>query len=422
MTSQPQTAARPQRPQASHQHWLIAGSAAVVLLGQGISFFTIGLYLDPVTTTHGFSKSEFSITMSLLSLFAAIASLVSPPVRALLGFKPTMILGCAMSAGALLCLSLATELYQFHLSAVLLGVGAGFCSLIPASTLVTNWFVSRRGLVMAAVLSATALGGTLFSPLITYLTVQYSYHVAFQASAIAIAFTVLPVIFFVREKPSDLGLLPYGASDEELRTNERKELSGVQFADARKRLSFYMLLLGNTGFIMSFGATLHYIPSLLADAGISPLAIGPLMSFTFISVAVGKIVMGLAHDRYGVGFCVGYASVLFLIAMILSGFVNQVWIAYVFALVFGLSMSLGTVPPPLLTSRIFGDKDYITIYSIVSGVAIVASAIATYGGGLMRDALGSYSLVFLTAAVVSIAALAAIAIALRFRPMPAGAQ
>lgn len=402
---------------STNYHWLIAASASIVLLGQGISFFTIGLYLEPVTNTHGLSKAQFGITMGLLSLFTAIGALIGPLVRERIGFKPTMIFGCALSAVAMFCLSQAGVLYQFHLAAMFIGIGAGLCSSIPASTLVTNWFVVHRGLVTAAVLSGTAVGGSLFNPLITYLIDGYSYHIALQVSATIIALTLLPIMIFIREKPGEMGLTAYGASIETGSGSEQpgRIVSGAMLADASKTLSFYLLILGCAGNIMCLGATLYYIPSLLADAGIVNLTIGTIMSVTFISVAVGKILMGMVTDRFGIHICISYGSLLFIIAMVLSNFVEHIWVAYLFAGAYGLSAAIGTVPPPLLTSIIFGDRDFATIFSIVSGISIFASAFATYGGGLMRDLMGSYSMLFSTAAIVNVIALVALALALQIK-------
>jgi OFA family oxalate/formate antiporter-like MFS transporter len=57
----------------------------------------------------------------------------------------------------------------------------GFCStsLIPINTLITNWFVRKRGLAMSIANTGLSVGGMLLVPLSSYLIIHQGWIVRF---------------------------------------------------------------------------------------------------------------------------------------------------------------------------------------------------------------------------------------------------
>ena len=408
--------ARNSEKQSVLYHYAIAVSGFLILFGYGIGYFTIGLYIDPVTETYGFTKGEFGLTIGLLSFFTAAGGMASPLVRARIGFKASMVVGSTLGALALYGMSIAQELYQFHFAASLLGVAGGLTSLIPVSSLITHWFVARRGLVMALVLSGTGLAGVIFSPLVTYLIETFSYKSAFLANAAVVAATLIPIIFLIQEKPQNRGLAPFGAESQSDDHADSATDTGYTLNEARKMRSFYLLAAGIAGYTICINSTLYFIPSMMREAGVDALLVGKVLSLMFLGVSVGKLAMGVINDRFGILVCVVYGTILLVSAMLLSNYFMLEVVLFVFVIAYGLSVSLASFPQTILISKIFGSKHYANIISIVSSIAIFASSVAPFIGGLMRDQLGSYNLLFLIAGAVCILCTSSVYFALRFRP------
>ena len=409
----------PYEKQSVLYHYVIAASAFFVLFGYGIGYFTIGLYVDPVTETYGFTKGDFGLTIGLLNFFTAAGGMASPLVRSKIGFKASMAVGSTVGALSLYGMSIAQELYQFHLAASLLGIAGGLTSLIPVSSVITHWFVARRGLAMALVLSGTGLAGVIFSPLITYVIQVFSYRSAFLVNAVVVATTLIPIIFLIQEKPQNRGLVPFGAgSQSKLRANPDTD-SGYALNEARKMRSFYLLAAGVAGYVICTNSTLYFIPSMMKEAGVDALLIGKVLSIMFVGVSIGKLAMGVINDKLGILVCVVYGTILFVSAMLLSNFFSAKMVLFVFVISYGLTVTLASFPQTILISTIFGTKDYANIISIISPIAIFTSSVAPYIGGLMRDQLGSYNLLFLFAGCVCILSTISVYLALRFRPMVA---
>jgi uncharacterized membrane protein (DUF4010 family) len=83
-----------------------------------------------------------------------------------------------------------------------------------ASTVASRWFVARRGLVTGALTAASASGQLVFLPLLTRLDDHHGWRWVGVTIALS-ALAVIPIVaLFLRNSPSDIGLLPYGAPDD----------------------------------------------------------------------------------------------------------------------------------------------------------------------------------------------------------------
>ncbi len=78
-----------------------------------------------------------------------------------------------------------------------------------------------------------------------------------------------------------------------------------------------------------------------------------------------------------------------LAAFILTGS-KVAAIAVIFGLVFGFANAIMTIPAPLLTAELFGQKNYGVIYGVMSIFYTLGSAIGMPLSGTIFDKTGSY--------------------------------
>jgi sugar phosphate permease len=81
---------------------------------------------------------------------------------------------------------------------------------VLSAVVASRWFDERRGLVVGALSAANATGQLVFLPLLASMVAQRGWRAAalVVAGAAAVAFVVVAV--FMRDRPEDIGLLPYG--------------------------------------------------------------------------------------------------------------------------------------------------------------------------------------------------------------------
>ncbi|MFX5464872.1 MFS transporter, partial [Acinetobacter baumannii] len=73
-----------------------------------------------------------------------------------------------------------------------------------------RWFSQRRGLVIGILTASAATGQLAFLPLAAWLIEHVSWRTAVLPVLLACALLALLVAALMRNRPSDIGLLPFG--------------------------------------------------------------------------------------------------------------------------------------------------------------------------------------------------------------------
>ncbi len=189
---------------------LVAFTAQLVASGVTLSAF--GNFVGPISR-------EFGASDSLIGIGPALAVLVMGILGPLLGrlldrgwTRRLMILGSLLTGSGLILLSHATAVW--HLGLVYVGVvctGGALFGALPSMTLVANWFVRRRGL-MLGIAFAGATVASAAGPLFAQAVIESEgWRVAVRYLGLATFITALPIFAaFVISRPEDVGQLPDG--------------------------------------------------------------------------------------------------------------------------------------------------------------------------------------------------------------------
>ena len=98
---------------------------------------------------------------------------------------------------------------------IVVGAGTGSMSMTFVATISSRWYVHRRGLVSGILTAGNATGQLIFLPLIAHLATHFGWRSAALVVAAAALATVPIVLYFLRDHPHDLGLLAYGANEQD---------------------------------------------------------------------------------------------------------------------------------------------------------------------------------------------------------------
>ena len=130
--------------------WIVVGAAFVLLMANsGFIFYGQAVYLDALTDERGFSTGAASLGQSLVFV---VGGLVGPRVGKLITDRDVRVVvlgGLVISWVAVVLLGRVEELWQLYGVNVLLGVGFSAAGLVPATTVVTRWFETRRSVALA---------------------------------------------------------------------------------------------------------------------------------------------------------------------------------------------------------------------------------------------------------------------------------
>jgi MFS family permease len=390
-------------PRRIHPGWIaVAVAFATLLAAAGIRSAPTVLIV-PLEKAFGWSRSDISLAIAINVL---LFGLVSPFAAALMerfGIRKIVMSALTtVSVGAFLTIFINAPWQLILTWGVIVGTGTGSMALVFAATIANRWFVAKRGIVTGILTAANATGQLIFLPGLTHLADSYSWKsVSITVSSFAIA--LVPVIFFLlREKPADLGLLPYGAPAD-WQPPAKSELSagalaidtlkqGVKIKDFWYLFgSFFVCGLSTSGLIGT-----HFIPA-AHDHGMMDTLAASLLALVGVFDVIGTLFSGWLTDRYDprklLFFYYGFRGLsLFLLPSILFSSIHPSTL--VFVIFYGLDW-VATVPPTIMLCRsVLGPQRASVVYGWVFAAHQIGGATAAFGAAVLRVKLGDYAAAF----------------------------
>jgi predicted MFS family arabinose efflux permease len=291
-------------------------------------------------------------------------------------------------------------------------------ALVFAATIANRWFVKQRGLVTGLLTAASATGQLIFLPLLASLAQQHGWRTAALVVAGATLVVAPLVLVFLRERPSDKGLLPYGAdaSYVESRMKVPSALGGLRTAASSR--TFWLLV---AGFAIC-GATTngligtHFLPA-AHDHGMAPTTAASLLALIGIFDIVGTVGSGWLTDRVDSRMLLGtYYGLrglsLLTLPFLLSNAVRPNLL--IFVVFYGLDW-IATVPPTVALCREHFGAQGTIVFGWVFASHQIGAAVAATAAGFARDAFGDYTATWIVTGGLAILA-AALSVAIRALP------
>ena len=196
-----------------HPGWIAVAVTFVTLMATAGFRSAPSVLIVPLEDAFGWSRSDISLAVAINVL---LFGLVSPFAAALMekfGIRKVVMSALTtVSLGAFLTIFIQAPWQLIATWGVIVGVGTGSMALVFAATVANRWFVAKRGLVTGILTAASATGQLIFLPGLSQLAQTYGWK-SVSLTVATFALLVVPIVYiFLRDKPADLGLLPYGAS------------------------------------------------------------------------------------------------------------------------------------------------------------------------------------------------------------------
>lgn len=351
---------------------------------------SISIFTNPVTKDLGFMSSSFLMYFTIMSFSSVLTnSFVGVLLRK---YKANYIMaaGAILVALSLMGFSRSTKLLHFYLLAAVQGAGLSASCIVPPSVLVTNWFNEKRGLALGLALAGAGIGGGLFSPLATSLILSQGWRMAYFVSGLIILLVTLPIIFFfIRFEPSLLGQEPLGGLPE----MSGKSLGGQSYGEMVKSSSFYVMILSILlGGILVNGLLVNFSPY-IQFMGYTPQQGSLILSFSLLFMTLGKMILGRLFDKAGpqiTFLAILGSSLLCVTSLILA---RNFAFGILYTVSFGLASANALVTPAILTTLLFGQKEFSKKYGFVATfVALSAAITPIYTGFFTKSGEGGYTL------------------------------
>jgi len=361
---------------------LMLCGALIVTLSMGVRH-GFGLWLLPITQTHGWSRETFSVAIALQNLAWGLLGIVAGMAADRFGAMRVIMAGGLLYLLGLSGMALATQGWQFTLAAGIL-VGAAQSATTYAviyGVIGRNVVPEKRAWAMGVVGAAGSFGQFAMVPLEGWMISHWGWQMALLVLA-ACCLLMLPLSRGLNER-----VTPAAGQGEQTMRQALKE--------ALRYPSFQLLTAGY--FVCGFQVVFIgiHMPSYLRDAGLEPGVAGTALALIGLFNIFGTYIAGSLAQKgskkmilAGIYLARAVAITVFLLVPL------SAWSVYVFAAVMGL-LWLSTVPVTNATvAHIFGVK----YLSMLGGSVFFSHQLGSFAGvwlgGYLYDRTGSYDVVW----------------------------
>ena len=386
-----------------HPAWFAAGVTFLTLVTAAGFRSASSVLIIPLEDAFGWGREQISLAIAINVLVYGIVAPFAAALMERFGIRTVVMSALtAVSIGSALTMFMSAPWQLIALWGFVVGASTGSIALVFAATVANRWFVKNRGIVIGILTASSATGQLIFLPGLSYLAKANGWQSVSLTIAI-VSIALVPIIWlFLKEKPEDAGVLPYGAPDNWIAPEKNTMNAGRLAIDTLKQASkkkdfwylvgsFFVCGLSTSGLIGT-----HFIPA-AHDHGMGTTLAASLLALVGVFDLVGTIASGWLTDRYDprklLFFYYGLRGLsLFLLPSILFATVHPSTL--VFVIFYGLDW-IATVPPTIMLCRtILGPERATVIYGWVFAAHQVGGSIAAFGAAVLRVQFGDYAVAF----------------------------
>lgn len=377
---------------------IVAAAVCIMTLAWGANR-TFGVFLEPMLREFGWSKAGISGAFTLVMIVMGSLSLLAGKLTDRFGPRlVAVVCGIVLGLGYIL-LSRVSALWHLYLYfGVVTGAGMSV-ALAPMMSVVARWFVQRRALMTGILISGPALGITTMPLLVSFLISAYGWRWSYVLLGTAVAVIVVVAALFLKRDPGELGLLPYGLDSWKKRTALQTE--GLTLRQATGTRQFWVLGLISFCDLFLVNVLVVHLVTYAVEQAIPATQAASILSVAAGVSIPGRILVGGLADRIGNRRALMICLILSVAAFLLLLTARQLWVLYLFAVLYGLSLWVtGAIMSPLFAEW-FGLRSHATILACSTFFSAVGSGIGPVVVGYLFDVTGSYRVPFLLCALLS---------------------
>ena len=385
-----------------HYAWIVAAVGFVTLITAAGFRSTTGVLIVPLQDEFGWSRGTIGAAVAINLVLYGLGGPFSAALIERFGVRRIVI-------GALLGVSVGSSLPIFmtapwqldFLWGIVNGLATGAIAIPLAAIIANRWFVERRGLVTGVLTASSATGQLIFLPVLAAIVTHWGWRYASITVSLVALGVVLPLVaLFMRDRPAEMGLMPFGATEPD----PLPAAAGNPFASAidglrMARTSSAFWLLAGSFFICGLSTNgligTHLIPAAM-DHGLGEVAAASLLATIGVFDIVGTTCSGWLTDRYDPRLLLFWYYGLRGLSLLALPYVfgSPHFGLILFVVFYGLDW-IATVPPTVaLTAEIFGRERVGVVFGWIFCSHMFGAALAAWGAGAIRTWFGGYGWAF----------------------------
>lgn len=323
-------------------------------------------------------------------------------------FGPRIVMttaGFLLGLGYLL-MSRLDALWQLYLFFGLISISMS-ASLVPLMSIIARWFVKRRALMTGLVLASNGIALMVLLPAANQLISSYGWRISYIIIGILPLVIVILAAQFLKRDPYQMGLLPDGVNEVST-TNSSEKTKGLSFREGFRARQLWLLSgVFFCSYFLFYVFTVHIV---IHATGLGILSTKAVIIVAFMGGGgiAGRVLAGIFADRIGNKRSMVVSSLLMVIALFWILFAKDLWMLYLFGVIFGFGHGGLAIMESLMTAEIFGMRSHGVLLGFVFFADTIGGAIGPVFAGYIFDITGSYNAAFQISAILGILIIALI--------------
>jgi len=391
--------------------WFVLGLAGcATFAATGSSQVVLGGVQVFIIKDMGWSRSTLAFAATAGTWTSGLITPIVGNLADRYGPRGLMPIGLLIAGTAFFLLSGIDSVTQYYV-AYIMGRAISNPVLIGVvpRTVAVNFFRRRRNIVLAISSTIRPVSGAINIMLFSLVASYSGWRVAYRYLGILCVALVVPLMWLLRRRPEDIGLLPDGIDAIDVQKTEsdtatvddKSILSEPEFSwtvrEAFKTRALWCIVITSAiGTVASSSVGFGLKPYLL-ESGISQTQAAAVLSLGTV-LALGNVIWGVMADRITPRKCLIVATVIAAVMDVFLITVDSLPSAYLFAVIWGLSSgSVGSLEH-MMIAQYYGRDSYGSILGSFGPLQTMALGLGPGLGAVIRDITGSYDLLYVSMA------------------------
>ena len=390
-------------PFGIHYSWVVIGILATVQIFASSISMAAGIMVPPLNDAEGdfgWGLGIIGIAIASYYMFGAIYAPMTGWLGDRYGSRWMLFAAAIMYLISMFLLGQVTEVWHFFIFfGVLLSLTQSL-AMVPLMSAVSGWFRRRLGVAVGILWGAGGIGTGIMAPLMGGFIEELGWQSTFMIIGAVGGGIMLAMVPFMRSKPADLGIQPYGARATDppavLRDKTVDRLRQKVFNQHTRRTKpFWNLPLIHGLGCAGHGTVLIYvIPMAFERGAFSSLAqAGIILTIISLVSVFSRVVTPIMAEMYGTRRMMAASLSIQAATVFMLFWSQEAWAFYMFAAVFGIGFGGEWTGYLVINRQYYGEGPMGTIYGWQTTGALIGHAVATALAGLVIYATGSFNMV-----------------------------
>ena len=398
-------------PGGIHFSWVIVAILAMVqIIATSISM-AAGIIVAPLNDPDGgfgWSMGTIGGALALYYLVGAIFAPISGWLGDRYGPRRLMLGGSILYGVSMFLLGTVSQIWHFYLFfGVMLSITQSI-SMVPLMAAISGWFRRRLGLGVGILWGAGGLGTAMLAPLVGYLLGDVGWQNTFWSIGAVGGGIILLLTAVFRNSPADVGLKPYGATNNdppEVVRNKTIEMLRLKVFNQHMRgtKAFWNLPIIHGLGCAGHGIVMVFVVPIAVDRGIDLFEATVILTIISLVSIPSRFLTPVIAERYGPKNIM--ATCLFIqgVTVLILFWAQDLWAFYLFSALFGLGFGGEWTGYLVINRQYFGNGPMGTCYGWQMTGALLGHAIVTVLSGLVIYVTGSFNPILVLSVAFSLA-------------------